>query len=204
MKLSIDIERPSPDAWINAVLDDFDAFLQDHANCERKASAMAMSFVAKYPDRVEILPELIETAVEELQHFQQVYTIMQRRGVRLKQEMDRDPYVKQLLSLCRSSREERLLDRLLVASVVECRGAERFRLVYEALDAGDLRTFYHRLWASEAKHGHIFVDFALRYFERDSVYQRLGYFMQEESDIMENLTIGRHYTSESLAGVFYS
>ena len=29
---------------------------------------MAMSFVAKYPDRTEIIPELIETGIEELEH----------------------------------------------------------------------------------------------------------------------------------------
>src|SRR5207249_11705107 len=66
------------------------AFLQDHADCERKASAMAMSFVAKYPDRVEIIPELIETGVEELEHFQQVYARMEKRGIPLAKEMTED------------------------------------------------------------------------------------------------------------------
>ena len=68
MKLNLDIKAPSSEAWLQAVLSDFNAFLQDHADCERKASAMAMSFVAKYPDRKEIIPELIETAIEELEH----------------------------------------------------------------------------------------------------------------------------------------
>ena len=53
MKLSADLVVESPKGWIEAVLGDFDAFLLDHANCERKASSMAMSFVAKYPDRLE-------------------------------------------------------------------------------------------------------------------------------------------------------
>ena len=69
MKLNLDIAVPSKTEWLEAVMNDFDSFLQDHADCERKASSMAMSFVAKYPDRVEIIPELIETAVEELEHF---------------------------------------------------------------------------------------------------------------------------------------
>ena len=47
MKLNLDIGVPSKKEWIEAVMDDFDSFLQDHADCERKASAMAMSFVAK-------------------------------------------------------------------------------------------------------------------------------------------------------------
>ena len=83
MKLSADLICDSPEGWIGTVMADFDAFLQDHANCERKASSMAMSFVAKYPDRTEILPELIETAVEELEHFRDVYAIMEARGTPL-------------------------------------------------------------------------------------------------------------------------
>ena len=94
MKLSIELDCPSSKEWIDAVMEDFDSFLQDHANCERKASSMAMSFVAKYPDRKEIIPELIETAVEELEHFQQVYTIMEERGVELPHQIGQDLYVK--------------------------------------------------------------------------------------------------------------
>jgi len=60
LKLNLDLKFPSPTAWIDAVLADFNAFLQDHADCERKASAMAMSLVAKYPVQFEILPKLIE------------------------------------------------------------------------------------------------------------------------------------------------
>ena len=173
MKLSIELSCESSKEWVETVMNDFDAFLQDHANCERKASAMAMSFVAKYPDRLEIIPELIDTAVEELEHFKSVYQIMEDRKVRLPAEMGQDLYVKQLIDGCRSSKRERFLDRLLLASIIECRGAERFRLVYEALPEGELKKFYHNLWASEAKHGNIFVKMALNYFDKEEVFDRL-------------------------------
>ena len=104
----------------------FESFLKDHADCERKASSMALSFVAKCPDKTEIIPELIETALEELEHFQQVYAIMQKRGIQLRSEMPKDQYIQQLIEKCRSGKDDRLLDRMLVASIVECRGAERF------------------------------------------------------------------------------
>ena len=55
MKLTLDLASESKQEWIDAVMADFNSFLQDHADCERKASAMAMSFVAKYPDRKEII-----------------------------------------------------------------------------------------------------------------------------------------------------
>ncbi|MCG8387417.1 MAG: tRNA-(ms[2]io[6]A)-hydroxylase [Cytophagales bacterium] len=189
MKLSIELACDSSPAWVEAVMNDFDTFLQDHANCERKASAMAMSFVAKYPDRLEIIPELIDTAVEELEHFRSVYEIMEQRGVKLPAEMGQDMYVKQLIDGCRSRRDDRFLDRLLLASIIECRGAERFRLVYEALEPGELKQFYHNLWASEAKHGNIFVKMALNYFEKDDVYKRLEQLNTMEAEVLRSLPL---------------
>jgi tRNA-(ms[2]io[6]A)-hydroxylase len=184
MKLSADLICDSPEGWLETVMGDFDSFLQDHANCERKASSMAMSFVAKYPNRTEIIPELIETAVEELEHFQDVYAIMEERGIQLPAKMTEDLYVKDLIKTCRNGREERFLDRLLWASVIECRGAERFRLIYEALPKGELKKFYHRLWASEAKHGHIFVKMALTYFKPEQVYPRLEELAEIEAKVL--------------------
>ncbi|MEL6635497.1 MAG: tRNA-(ms[2]io[6]A)-hydroxylase [Bacteroidota bacterium] len=189
MKLNLDLACPSSPEWLAAVLQDFDAFLQDHADCERKASAMAMSFVAKYPDRPAIIPELIATAIEELEHFQQVYELMQQRGIALAHSMGEDPYVKALIKRCHSGREERFLDRLLIASVVETRGAERFRLVSEAQEDREMHRFYKILWASEAKHGHIFVKMALNYFERGRVYDRLAWWIEREAEVLQGLAI---------------
>jgi len=189
MKLNLDIACPSKPEWLHAVMNDFDSFLQDHADCERKASAMAMSFVAKYPDRKEILPELIETAVEELEHFQQVYQLMEKRNIDLPSGMSKDIYVTQLIQACRSQKEERFMDRLLVASVVETRGAERFRLIAEALEEEDLKKFYKSLWISEAKHGHIFIKMALNYFDKKPVYERLAFFIAKEGEVINSLEI---------------
>ena len=189
MKFRIDLEVESRQEWIDAVMDDFDAFLQDHADCERKASAMAMSFVAKYPNRVEIIPELINTAVEELEHFRDVYNIMEARGIELNHEIGKDPYVSELLKYCRDGREERFMDRLLLASLVETRGAERFRLVYEHQTDQELKSFYHRLFASEARHGEIFVRMALNYFDETPVYQRLSEMTEIEAEVLNQLPI---------------
>ncbi len=190
MKYSLELTAASRPEWIKTVLSNFPAFLQDHADCERKASAMAMSFVAKYPDRIEILPGLIETGIEELQHFQQVYAQMQKRGIRLAKEMTQDLYIKSLLSLCRTDPINRFLDRLLLASIIECRGAERFRIVCQAIeDDAELSEFYHRLWSSEAKHGNIFVEMALNYFEKEKVYGRLKELNRAEGDLIQQLAL---------------
>ena len=186
MKYSLELASATHPDWVRTVLSDFPAFFQDHADCERKASAMAMSFVAKYPDRVEIIPELIETAIEELGHFQQVYAHMAKRGIRLAKEMNEDPYIKALLGLCHTDPLNRFLDRLLLASIIECRGAERFRLVWAALEHdAELKDFYHQLWVTEAKHGNIFVKMALHYFAKDGAYSRLQELNQAEGKIIQ-------------------
>lgn len=189
MKLNLDIKAPSSPAWIEAVMNNFDDFLQDHLDCERKASSMAMSFIAKYPDRKEIIPELIETGIEELEHFQQVYQLMVKRGIPLPSSMGEDPYVKALIKKCHSGREERFLDRLLIASIVETRGAERFKMVSDALEDPELKKFYKMLWTSEAKHGHIFVKMALNYFPEDQVYSRLEWWVDQEQEVIDGLEI---------------
>jgi len=189
MKLNLDITVPSKTEWVEAVMNDFDSFLQDHLDCERKASSMAMSFVAKYPDRKEIISELIEIGIEELEHFQQVYQLMVKRGIPLPSSMGEDPYLKALLKQCHSGRNERFLDRLLIASVVETRGAERFRLVSEAQTDPELHRFYKILWASEAKHGHVFVKMALNYFDQERVYDRLAWWIDREGEVIDGLEI---------------
>ncbi len=113
MRYSIDLKVASSTEWLEAVLNDFDAFLQDHADCERKASAMATSMIAKYPDRTIIIPEMVETAIEELEHFQQVFDVMQERGVPLNKSMPEDPYIKHLTPVTHGGTEEtRFLSRL--------------------------------------------------------------------------------------------
>lgn len=189
MKLNLDIAVPSKQEWIDAVMADFDSFLQDHLDCERKASAMAMSFVAKYPDRTEIIPELIEIGIEELEHFQQVYQLMASKGVPMVHSIGEDPYVKALIKRCHSGRTERFLDRLLIASVVETRGAERFKMVSDAQTDPELHRFYKILWASEAKHGHVFVKMALNYFDEKTTYDRLAWWVEQEAEIIDNLEI---------------
>ncbi|MED5453033.1 MAG: tRNA-(ms[2]io[6]A)-hydroxylase [Verrucomicrobiota bacterium] len=188
MKFSLDLTVSTRPDWVDAVMANIPLFLQDHADCERKASAMAMSLVAKYPDRHEIIPELIATGIEELQHFQQVHQIMRKKGVPLAKEIEVDPYIKALMGLIHSDSKRRFLDRLLLASIIECRGAERFRLISDAMDNDELlKNFYYDLWISEAKHGHIFVKMALEYFDKDQVYSRLHYLNKEEGEIVKGL-----------------
>ena len=184
-KLAIDLAWATPKSWVEAgPLADFDAFLADHANCERKASALAMSLIVRFPDRKAIIQPLIDLAMEELEHFRQVYQVMVARGVDLVADTP-DPYVNSLLKAMRHGREERFIDTLLVSSLIECRGAERFRLIAEALREQDaaMSAFYRDLWGCEAKHGNLFVEWALHYAPKEALYARLRELAEVEAEI---------------------
>ncbi|WP_236979023.1 tRNA-(ms[2]io[6]A)-hydroxylase [Membranihabitans maritimus] len=182
--------EPSNPEWVKAVLADFDEFLKDHADCERKASGMAMSLVAKYPDRDEILDELIHTGIEELDHFRKVFWIMRERGVPLNRKMNKDAYVDQLLKNIRGGRDQGLLDRLIIAALVENRGFERFKLIAENCKDPELVKFYDLIYKSEARHGEMFLRLALNYFDQNTVEQRYNEMVDIEGKILASLPIG--------------
>ncbi len=150
---------------------------------------MAMSLVAKYADRDKITKRLIETAIEELEHFRDVVDWMEKLGVTMGQDMQADFYVNQLIALVRKGRDEGFIDRLCLGSIIECRGAERFRLVEEALNEPGIKRFYKILWASEARHGNIFAEMALEYFPAEVVYARLEELLDAEAAIIQNLPL---------------
>jgi len=183
---SIDLLYSTPDEWTQSALDNFDLFLADHANCERKASALAMSFVVRYPDKLEIIPQLIDLAKEELEHFEETYQVMQERGLQLIKDIP-DPYVNELLGHARHGREERFIDRMLIASVVEQRGAERFGMIAKAHPEKEIREFYERLYKGELKHAHVFVHMLLKYVDEDTVYKRLAEINAMEAEIVQRL-----------------
>ena len=65
MKLSLELTVATKPEWVATVMADLPSFLRDHADCERKASALAMSLVAKYPDRLEICLLYTSDAADE-------------------------------------------------------------------------------------------------------------------------------------------
>ena len=183
-----ELRAATPNAWIEAVMADFDAFLLDHAACERKASATAMAFVSHYPDRPELARRMIDIAVEELDHFRQVWLHMHDRGLVMVPDT-KDPYVRSLLKLLRHGTDVYLLDRLLIGGVVEARGHERFGLIADALEPGALKAFYGDITRSEAKHFGVFGKLACKYFDQATVSSRLDVILDTEADVMMALPL---------------
>lgn len=175
-------------AFVEAVLADFDAFLIDHAACERKASALALSLVMHYPDRRELVKAMIALAQEELEHFAQVAELLDARGLVMTPD-EKDPYVGALLKLRRRGTDEYFLDRLLLAGIIEARGCERFQMIADALPEGPDKTFYADIARAEARHHGLFVRLARRYFDDDVTRARLDELLDAEATIVAELPL---------------
>lgn len=182
---------PTPTEWLDAVLDDFDVFLQDHAAAEKKAAGMALSMISHYPDKPELVEELSELAVEEMAHFREVIKWLHKRGTQLAPDT-KDEYVLKLRKEIRQGRDLYFLDRLIIGAIIEARGHERFAMIADALDEdkeSDLKKFYVAIARSEGKHLNQFIDLAKKYFDEQTVDQRTQELLKIEANIVKQLPI---------------
>ena len=178
----------TPVDWVSVVLDDFDEFLIDHAACERKASATAMSFVVRYRDQIDVINEMIEVAQDELRHFAEVTQIIHARGGQLGADQ-KDPYVNALLKHSRGSSEDRLIDRLLIFGIIEGRGCERFQMLADALSDPFLKDFYQELVRQEARHHASFLRIVKRRLPEPEWKARLDTLLTHEAEIVKQLEL---------------
>ncbi len=182
------LRATSPAAWLAAVLANLDQFLLDHAAAEKKASGMAVSMLSHYPDRQALVTAMADLAIEEMVHFREVVKLLHARGLQTGSD-DKDPYVNQMRGLHRKGSDAYLMDRLLVAGIIEARGHERFGMLAEALPPGDLQQFYSSIARSEARHKDLFIELAHQYFPESLVNARLNDMLDAEAMIMLDLPI---------------
>lgn len=178
----------TPANWTAAVMADFDSFLLDHAAAEKKASGMAISMLSHYPDRTELVAAMADLAVEELTHYREVVKWIHQRGLITAADR-KDPYVLAFRESIRQGQEAYLLDRLLTASIIEARGAERFALVAAALEPGPLQKFYQSIARSEERHFELFLSLAQKYLAPDIIDRRWNELLDIEAGIVAALPI---------------
>ncbi len=179
----IELHTKTNPEWAQMAIDNFDAILIDHAHCEKKAAASAMAMVSRYPEKPELVKRCIKLAQEELRHFQQVHDRIIKRGLVLNRG-GRDTYVQELRKALRSDGDERLMDLLLVAALIEGRSWERLSILGEHLSDESYRNFYSGLAQAEAGHYRVFIDLAKLYCDDDAVDKRLEELAKMESEII--------------------
>lgn len=133
---------------------------------------MALNVASHYPDKPQLLNAMVDLAVEELGHYREVVRLLTKRGLTPGAD-EKDLYVRGLQAQIRKGPGLYLLDRLLVAAVVEKRGHERFGLIAQALPEGPTKQFYKSITASEHRHWQLFVDLASTHCEPALVEPRL-------------------------------
>jgi len=181
--------------WASAALADLDAVLRDHAHCEMKAASHALSLAARHPDDLVLVRKLVALAQEELAHFDRVLSLLEARGIALGPPCV-DAYAAALhASVAKlprigqfGPRDGRMLvDRLLVAALIEARSCERFKLLADAMGEGhELHAFYRELLASEARHFRDLVDLAGLASSETIAAQRLAELAAVEAEIVRN------------------
>ncbi len=172
----------TPPAWLAAARENVDLLLLDHANCEKKAAATALSLIFEYGDRYPQMQEVLSRlAREELRHFEQVLRLLQKRGVQGK-PLSASRYAGGLRRHVRRHEPERLVDLLIIGALIEARSCERFRALAPQLDA-ELSEFYAGLSAAESRHYGVYLKLAMQ-IGGDTLMDRIRHFANIESRLI--------------------
>jgi len=171
------LKLPTDPRWVNIAEKNIKDILIDHAFCEQKAASTAISFIVTYPEYSDLVTAMIALVKEEISHFQLVHQKILDRGYILGRER-KDNYVLEIMNFFSKnvSREKRLIQRLLIAALIEARSCERFKVLSKNINDQELAKFYKDLMVSEANHYTMFLNFARKYGDRkevDSMWKNL-------------------------------
>lgn len=172
-------------SWVEIAKNDLQQILTDHAFLEQKAASNAVSLIINYSEETELVKEMSNIAIEEMQHFKMVHLLMVKRGMVLGREQKNDYAVRlQKFFPKTKDRTDALVQRLLVAALIEARSCERFKVFSENMEDEELRKFYKNLMKSEANHYVTFLNFARNYQDRAIVDEKWKQLLAFEADMM--------------------
>ena len=170
--------------WVQQAVNNLDEVLIDHAHCEKKAARTAMNLLCAYDTHADLCREMTLIIAEELEHFEQVCTLLARRGITFRRQQPSD-YGKELNKLVRSEEPDRAVDRLLVAGLIEARSCERFAVLRDHLEDSELTQFYGSLFESEARHHTTYLKLARTFASSEEVVSRLDALARAEQSILD-------------------
>ena len=170
--------------WLDQVDAHLGEILIDHAHCEHKAAATAMSLLGAYIENRQVGVEMTKIIAEELEHFHMVLALLERRGIGFR-KLPPGNYGRSLNSLVRAHEPHRAVDRFLVAGLIEARSCERFSLLAEHVQDRELAEFYASLFESEARHHTTYVKLAREYATEAIVKARLAELAAAEAAVID-------------------
>jgi tRNA 2-(methylsulfanyl)-N6-isopentenyladenosine37 hydroxylase len=188
-KRVLGLQLPTDPRWVNIAAMNIGEILIDHAYCEQKAASSCISLIVLYPNLTELVRVLTPVVAEEWAHFERVLEELNKRNIPLGKQR-KDEYVLRLQQQIKKggSREDQLLEKLLLNALIEARSCERFRLLSEHIEDEGLRKFYYELMVSEAGHYRNFIELAETYIPKQKVRKRWEELLQTEAQIMRELS----------------
>jgi tRNA-(ms[2]io[6]A)-hydroxylase len=177
------LQSDTSDRWLAQVDAHLDEILIDHAHCEKKAAGTALNLIFHYVEDQELCREMALIVNEELEHFQMVIDLLNRRGIRFRR-LKPSTYGRELNDLCRKQEPARAVDRLLVAGIIEARSCERFHVLAKHVKDEELSKFYAGLFESEARHHTTYTRLAKHFAPDDVVMARLDELAALEAEII--------------------
>tara|TARA_R110002096_G_scaffold345499_1_gene538952 strand:+ start:32 stop:634 length:603 start_codon:yes stop_codon:yes gene_type:complete len=189
-KTTLGLELPTDPRWTDIANMQIEDILVDHAYCEQKAASSCISLIMLYPEREKLLEMLVPVVAEEWSHFERVVEQLKKRGFGLGRQR-KDEYVARLNEVVRKggSRNQQLVEKLLLNALIEARSCERFKLLHKHIADEELKKFYYELMVSEAGHYHNFIELAEEYMPKDYVKARWNEFLEAEAAIMKSLAV---------------
>ncbi|WP_233898467.1 tRNA-(ms[2]io[6]A)-hydroxylase [Tenacibaculum piscium] len=174
-------------SWADIAKDNLQQILTDHAFLEQKAASNAVSIIINYSEETELVQSMSEIAIEEMQHFKMVHDFMVKRGMVLGREQKNDYAIRlQKFFTKTKDRTNALVQRLLIAALIEARSCERFKVFSENMDDQELSKFYKDLMISEANHYTIFLGFARQYQDKEIVNKKWNDLLAFEAEMMKS------------------
>lgn len=189
-KFTLGLELPTDPRWVDIASMNIGDILVDHAYCEQKAASSCISLIITYPEKTRLVDALTPVVAEEWNHFERVIAELRKRGYELGPQR-KDAYVDALGKVIRKdgSREQKLMEKLLMNALIEARSCERFKLLWKHIPDAELSEFYYELMVSEAGHYKNFLQLAKEYNPGDLVMNRWRELLAQEAEIMKTLEV---------------
>jgi tRNA-(ms[2]io[6]A)-hydroxylase len=129
----------------------------------------------------DLIDKMVLLIKEELHHFQQVWEIMQSRGVAY-ENLTASRYARGMMKHVRTHEPAKLSDTLICGAYIEARSCERFAKLAPYLD-DELALFYTSLLRSEARHFQDYLTLATKVSGQD-INPRIMFIGEKEAALI--------------------
>ncbi|MDG1499523.1 MAG: tRNA isopentenyl-2-thiomethyl-A-37 hydroxylase MiaE [Planctomycetota bacterium] len=182
MNYAFELGWHTPGTWAHDVTDNPLALLSDHAHCELQAAVACQALISRYPDRPHLVDAAALVIEEEMGHFRRVVDLLRKLGGELG-DTESNPYADKLRRGLGGTSKSSLMDRLLLASMIERRSCERFEMLAEKARQPELRELYSSLAPEELVHQRLFLNLAESECGVEESQARLAVLIDLESTV---------------------